>query len=330
MAHSRASIGCALLCAVSILFAYPPASHSSEPVVRARVDSATATIGDVLELFLLLQSDERWSPLLPVAPPQLPVDGVVSSVEGQAGRAGEVGEWKMVQRWRLRIFQLGQHHLDAIPVSFLTDAGDTVVVLSNPLDISIVSVRQEGETGLRDIKPPFGIPGGLPLWLVAILGALLVVAAAMLIRWLVLRPRSDVPLMAPAQRVDYVREFARIEEMGLVGRGALKLHYSLLSETLRRFLQDRIGITAPDLTTSEINEELGHTLEGERVAAIAEFLTAADMVKFAKAQPRKEDSLGAPEVGKRIVRDIESLLKPALEDGVGEVASSAVRQSRPA
>ena len=311
MSRSRASLGIALSCAATT-FTSSPAWPVDVPVVEAVVDSMTATIGDGRELSVYVQASRGWTPLFPIAPPELPVDGLVAAVETQPGQ-GEADR-RAAAKWTLRFFELGQHRLDGIPVSFVDDSGDTVVVLSNPLDISVISVREEDEEGLRDIKPPFATPGGLPLWLLAIVATLLVVGVAALMRRFLIRKEGDLPHTSPAQPVDYVREFARIEEMGLVARGALKLHYSLLSETLRRFLQDRVEIAAPDLTTREISAELRHTFDDAQVTLIEQFLAAADMVKFAKASPPREDSLAAPETGKTIVRDVESLLKPAVAD----------------
>ena len=311
MSGSRASLGIAFCCAVTTLIG-SPAWPGDVPVVEAVVNSATASIGDARELSVHVRAARGWTLLFPIAPPKLPADGVVTAVETQPGQ-GEADR-RAAAKWTLRFFELGQHRLDGIPVSFVDDSGDTIVVLSNSLDISVVSVREEGEEGLRDIKPPFATPGGLPLWLLAIVATLLVVGVAAFIRRFLFRKEGDLPHASPAQPVDYVREFARIEEMGLIARGALKLHYSLLSETLRRFLQDRVEIAAPDLTTREISAELRHMFDDAQVTLIEEFLAAADMVKFAKASPPREDSLAAPEAGKTIVRDVESLLKPAVVD----------------
>ena len=103
------------------------------------------------------------------------------------------------------------------------------------------------------------------------------------------------------------REFARIADMRLLERGATKLHYTRLADVMWRFLEDRIGIDALDRTTGEIAEDLrlADSVDMETTLRIVEFLEAADLVKFARAEPPAEVARRVPDDGAGIVGDIE-------------------------
>ena len=78
----------------------------------------------------------------------------------------------------------------------------------------------------------------------------------------------------------------RIAESGLLEHGDFKTYYSLLSENLRRFLEESLAIEAMEQTTSELADALQ---EGEVDTALREqvidYLAAADLVKFARFHP---------------------------------------------
>ena len=282
----------------------------AEPSAEVWVDSAVTTLGQPVELTLRLRYGTDFRPLPPPQPSSLPLDATVIELDAGVPRQSAGGRMESLRRWELRFYQLGIAQLPPVLVSFVDDKGDTLRLPTDPIDIAVGPVRAEDETALRDIKPPIVLSRGVPVWLKVIVVILLVLGIAALgYRLFIARKSSAQELAAPQAPVDYVREFARIAEMGLVDRGALKLHYSLLSDTMRQFLQDRTSIDAPELTTWEIALALPAVLEEDELDAVERFLSEADLVKFAKASPSSQDSLRVPDVGKQIVRDVEARLR---------------------
>jgi len=91
----------------------------------------------------------------------------------------------------------------------------------------------------------------------------------------------------------------------LVEHGAFKDFYSTLSDIVRRYLEDRFHVRAPEMTTEEF---LLTTSRDGRLAAphrrlLGEFLTESDMVKFARHVPTIADSARAFEAARRFVDD---------------------------
>lgn len=294
--------------------------NSDLPQVEATIDTTRATVGDPLRLQLRLRYRPGDRPLLPAVAESLSAFAVRPGTStGPSSAAGAV-EWRVP--YELRLFRTGSFRIPSLPVRFVRGAGDTAVRATAAIDLQIVPVRQPGEDELRDIKPPLDLPRGWPLWLAAAAGGLLAVGAA---AWLWRRRAGRGPSVPriPVPPVDYLAEFTRIAAMGLLERGAVKIYYSLLSDTLRRFLEEHAAVAAMEQTTAEIDAALRRArLPAEVVRDVGRFLRAADLVKFARAQPAPEVARQAPEAGKAIVRAV--LAHQAALAAAAAVETSAV------
>ncbi|MEE2871897.1 MAG: hypothetical protein VX893_03175, partial [Candidatus Latescibacterota bacterium] len=92
-------------------------------------------------------------------------------------------------------------------------------------------------------------------------------------------------------------------------RGDFKIYYSLLSENLRRFLEQRLEMEAMEQTTSELAVAMrGVEIEDRLAEQIVEYLGDADLVKFARFHPDIDTARRAPEAGLTILRDVEDLV----------------------
>ena len=306
--HNRRDNACAQFLAAA-LWAVSASAGAAEPTLTARLDTTRITLGDPLQLRLVVDRDIEQRTVFPDVDEQLAPFSVLSSTAITTTDLG--GARQRDERiYELRAYTLDVGPVPAVEVIVVTAAGDSLHLLSESLDVDLQSVRdpEEGDA-LRDIIPPLHIPGGLPLWLVGILAAVLAAGLALLARRFLRRaPVERVPVPpAPRGPVDYVREFARIADMRLLERGATKLHYTRLADVMWRFLEDHIGIDALDRTTGEIAEDLrlADSVDMETTLRIVEFLEAADLVKFARAEPPAEVARRVPDDGAGIVGDIE-------------------------
>jgi hypothetical protein len=94
----------------------------------------------------------------------------------------------------------------------------------------------------------------------------------------------DEPGLVPAEAA--LKELERIEALGLVGRKMIKEHYTLVSETLRRYLERQYGVLAMESPTAETLRVLADLdLDGRARLVLREVLEEADLVKFAKHIP---------------------------------------------
>ncbi|MYF91140.1 MAG: hypothetical protein F4184_03095 [Gemmatimonadetes bacterium] len=277
--------------------------HAQAPRVEATLDTAVARVGDSIRLTLTLHHDATARPEAPDLP-QILRDFSPRCADWHQREVATGVE--LAQECELRLYELGLHEVPAVAVPFVTTVGDTLLRETQPLAIEVISARSEGEDQLRDIKPPVLISGGVPLWVVVAIGLMALALCILGGVWLWRRRTRTPEPPPPPEPIDYAAEFARIAESGLLERGEFKTYYSLLSENLRRFLEESLAVEAMEQTTSELADALqGAEVEGAIRQQIIDYLAAADLVKFARFHPALDAARRAPDVGLAILRAIE-------------------------
>ncbi len=307
-------------------FAQRPAIPAGAFDVAAEFDTAAANIGAPLTLTLRLRYPAGYSPSFPemeeVFPRELEVDSASPKVER---RSVSEQETEAVATYKVRAFDLGELTIPPIPVRFAAAGKDTLFRSTAPLAVEIVPVRDPEDDELRDIVPPLVISGGIPVWVAALLATLAAVGAAWALKVFFLdrRHRGDA-VQPPPPTVNYIAEFRKIAGMGLVARRAYKTHYTLLSETLRRFFEDKAGVEALERTTAEIEGALARIpgFPGEIERRVALFLRDADLVKFARHVPETGDAEAGPERGIEIVQGLEDWLRKQARAATAQAAAA--------
>jgi hypothetical protein len=275
------------------------------PAVEVEVDTARVTLGDPIHLNLYLRHRPEERPVVPPLANFLQ-DASVREIASDGPQLVD-GGIETILHYELRLYALGSREIPPLPVSFIQASGDTLMRTTRPLEIEVLSVRGEGEESLRDIKPPVEVPGGIPLWLAGMLGVLVVVGFVFGILWVLERRKKQPESATPPEPLDYAAEFVRIAAMGLLERGDYKTYYSLLSENLRRYLEESLCIDALEQTTTEISQALKQVeIESGTAREIDNFLAATDLVKFARFIPDLENARRAPESGLAIVRAVDA------------------------
>jgi hypothetical protein len=136
----------------------------------------------------------------------------------------------------------------------------------------------EGSEDIRDIRGPRFI---FPPWLLpaVIAGALLLAVGAWgLWRWLHRRrlPRVLLPFEIALQRLEAVRALMQPDDAR---------EFSIaVSDVVRRYIEERFGVTATHRTTEEFLHDLldsSHAALARHRALLSEFLQQCDLVKFA-------------------------------------------------
>ena len=277
--------------------------HAQVPRAEATLDTAAARVGDPIRLTLTLHHDATARPEAPDLS-QILRDFAPRCV-GWHQRETEAG-FELSQVCELRLYELGLHEVPAVAVPFVSAAGDTLLRATQPLAIEVISARSEGEDQPRDIKPPVRVSGGVPLWVVVVMGLLALVLCVLGGVWLWRRRTRTPELPPPPEPIDYAAEFARIAESGLLERGEFKTYYSLLAENLRRFLEQSLTIEAMEQTTSELADALREAeVDAALQQRVIDYLGEADLVKFARFHPALDAARRAPDAGLALLRAIE-------------------------
>lgn len=156
--------------------------------------------------------------------------------------------------------------------------------------------------GLRDVKPPVGLPE--TPWLFIGLVAL-GLACLVLSLWLWLRRRDTFkkPVVVKAPWEIAYERLQNLRQRDLFGQGMAKEHFVELSDIERQYIENRFNIHAPDMTTEEFLEYVNNTplLESKHKEILKSFLRLSDMVKFAKYGPSAQEALQSFELVKTFV-----------------------------
>jgi hypothetical protein len=159
-------------------------------------------------------------------------------------------------------------------------------------------------------KPLIAISNGW-MWLLWALAAVTVLALAYFL-WKQLTKKGAAPLAPPVP--PHIRARRALERaLSLISEP--KPFTTLVSDTVRTYLEERFDFRAPERTTEEFLYELQNSkhLTTDQKASLADFLSQCDLVKFAKYEPTETELRTLHEAALRLVNETEprEILEPA-------------------
>ena len=142
---------------------------------------------------------------------------------------------------------------------------------------------------IRDIKPPIDFPVNYALWWILAIVSFLAVLG-FLLRFFLLGRAQRKDIASASLKSPWQAAYERLDELkkhNLPQQGRVKEYYTQLSDIVRRYIEDRFQIRAPEMTTQEFLSSLGGAAEltdGQK-NVLRDFLNSCDLVKFAKHTP---------------------------------------------
>lgn len=119
--------------------------------------------------------------------------------------------------------------------------------------------------------------------------SVLLVIICVAIVYLVYRLKQNKPIITHIRIVKHVpahqralKEIDQIKAEQLVQSEDQKAYYTKLTETLRKYIQERFGFNAMEMTSSEIIDALQQRGDKKMIDELHEIFFTADLVKFAK------------------------------------------------
>jgi hypothetical protein len=113
----------------------------------------------------------------------------------------------------------------------------------------------------------------------------------------------------------HVRARQRLQE-ALALLSQPKPFCTLVSDTIRIYLEERFDFRAPERTTEEFLHELRDTnlLLADQKGSLGEFLKSCDLVKFARYEPAEPELRDLHDSALRLVEETEPRPAPALSN----------------
>jgi len=279
------------------------------PTAAARADKTEAHVGDPIRVSIV--TDAKTG--VPVNLPGTFDLGPFTLLGRDDTVEQNLGDGRIRREFVLRIaaYEPGQVQLPPIDVTYLGPRGEVKTARTGSIAIKIASlIANEPEPALKDAMTPVSVmeENRVPLYAG---GALLAAGVGALITFFIVRKlrarRGDRP--GPPPRPAHEVALERLDRLGALGfleNADNRPFYFAVSEVIRDYLGGRFGFDSLEMTTDELVDELGRHAGREipafMVTEIRVWLSACDLVKFAKVSPTANEARGALESAIRIVR----------------------------
>lgn len=222
------------------------------------------------------------------------VRGFVLSGHYDSEPIEEKGQTTLERHARLTPLLADEYRLAPIPIQYHDESRGTAGSGWFPTRPMLFGVHSpDGNKQASDISenlgplwiyPPFKTVAS---WTAAVLAGLCILFLAFkLIRKI--KKKIELMQMSPKERA--LKELARLLARDLIGKDQVKEFYIELTMIVRRYIENRHSVRAPEQTTEEFLESAAENpvFPAEVISRLKAFLEAADLVKFAAHHPPPE------------------------------------------
>lgn len=331
MVRIMGGAGTVMLCAL-MLGACGPSENSPTPPKPLGVDETARTsatlstncirIGDPVELTLTALHRTNAA----VAFPELAKGkAVIVRDRVRTEEAGPEGTVLTQERLQLTSLTVTNHVLgDQTDILVTTPEG--VFTQSMPfVTLEVVTSLAPGETELRPMDwTPAHWPAPPSRWVLWAGLALVVLAALTALAWAAARHpglvRAPVIPEAPAHETA-LTALAELRGRDWIARGLVEPFFVELSGIVRRYVEGRFGLRAPERTTEEFIHDAMHApgWSSSQRTLLAGFLEQCDLVKFARHVPGGGEMVRALDAAEGFVR--ETMPPPGAEQDAMSAAA---------
>ena len=294
---------------------------------------AAPRLGDALRLSLVVEADAGVVVDMPAFGDALGRFAIVDYAPRE--EATDEGGARLSQHYTLQSPMSGRQRIPRLRVEFVDERDANAAerpareLLTDELSFEVASVLPEGAVGdqLRPARPALPALEGPWLqrhwpWLAAALAAATALGGALFV-WL---RRAE----ARARETAFDRAAARLDRLrrqGLPDASSVDAWYVELSDIVRRYIEARFGLRAPERTTEEFLAEAGRSAElsPPHRELLSAFLERCDRVKFARYSPAADESEDALALALRFLEETRApkeaapARRPAPPEAVGIV-----------
>jgi hypothetical protein len=199
----------------------------------------------------------------------------------------------IAQALTITSFDSGYHFIPKIPIIFLQN-GKLDTVTTNELALTVNTIPQDTIL-IAPIKSIIEEPVGIEdfFWIAIAILALGLITLAIL--YFIKRKPAEKEIVTTTSTVIVpphelaLQQLKALEHRQLWQTGEVKAYHSELTRIIRVYLENRYSIQALEMTTEQILTQLNKLdFDADWNERLREMLQAADLVKFAKAEPPSE------------------------------------------
>lgn len=284
-----------LFLALTGLFLSGGKASAQNTLLDVKVDSAAILIGEQTVLHLTVTADKNKEVQLVI-----PRDTLMAGVEVldiPKADTTEIDNDRLLIKQDLLVTSFDSS-LYLLPPFKVIDGKDTVYSNQVALKVSTVPVNTDKPEEFFDIKnvwkPPFVLADYYPIIFGVLLALFLICVIAYVIKRLRNR-QSLIPFKKPEPKLppheQAVKELDEIKQQKLWQQGRSKEYFTMITDTLRRYIVERFGINAMEMTSGEILDIIRKTPDASSVYDnLQQILLLSDFVKFAKMNPLPDEN----------------------------------------
>ena len=271
-----------------IVFVDSVLSASAQVSVEAKIDSIEMFVGQQVHVTLTANAQEDAKIEFPqFKPTQYITPGVeVLASQEQDKQTLDNGFVARSVVYTLTSFDDTLYYLPPMVVKIDGKPYKSKSLALKVLTIEVDTAHVDQFFGPKDVQdnPFFWNEWRLPFWLSVLMLVLLA-----LCYYLYLRLRDNKPIiktirivkrLLPHQKA--MKEIEQIKADKMVTSENSKEYYTKLTDTLRKYIEERYGFSAMEMTSSEIIEKLTATQDEKALSELRHLFLTADLVKFAK------------------------------------------------
>jgi hypothetical protein len=285
---------------VIFLLFIPEFSFAQNVSAKASVDTTSYLIGDFIHYRLEISYDKNIKIIPPAIQDTLKDVDILKA--GNMEYSEQAGKKIAALNFLLAKYDSADVTIPAIRIFYRTgkdtlsdkgiDTSDVTLksVVSNPVNFQVRLVKVDLKKDIKDVKDPKKIPLDWTVIILLILGGLILLALGFYFYKRYRQKKLGKPVIRKEvvipPHIKALKALKSLEEEELWQSGEVKQYHSEITEIIRNYFAARFGLQALELTTSETLGHLKGRKDAEVIIVITEnFLTNADLVKFAKFSP---------------------------------------------
>ena len=263
-------------------------SAAAQATVEATIDSIEILIGQQVEVSVRATAKEGSNVVFPdFKPQQMITPGVeVISHKDSATVGIDNGMAVFTHKYRLTSFDGKLYYLPPFAVKVNGKTFKSKSLALKVLEVPVDTTKLDQFYGPKDVQdnPFMWSDWSAVFWLSVLMLVVMIVAY-----WLYLRLRDNKPIIASIKIVKKLlphqkalKEIEVIKAEKMVTSENQKEYYTKLTDTLRKYIEERYGFSAMEMTSSEIIDRLTETQDQQALDELRMLFQTADLVKFAK------------------------------------------------
>lgn len=275
-----------IICVISLVIC--ALGMFAQVTVESKIDSIEILIGEQTDLTLSVTANKGSKVIMPeYEPSQYMTPGVEVVSHTPADTSGlDNGKVKITKKYTLTSFDERLYYLPPLKINV-----DGKVYKSKSLALKVLTVPVD-TLHPEKFYPPKGVQDNPFLWseweLTFWLSVIFVILGV-ITYYLWTRLKENKPVIAKVRIIKKIpahqkalSEIEHIKKERMSVSEDQKTYYTLLTDVLRKYIKERFGFNAMEMTSAEIISRLQTQSDKKIIDELKDLFTTADLVKFAK------------------------------------------------